>query len=77
MIAKLVMNFEFPMDVSKQNFKLSEYIKNYPSMSKMIRQQLQAIVMSIIQMKKSGEEFTDISDHPMVKSHLDKLEDFI
>jgi hypothetical protein len=46
-------------------------------MSKMIRQQLQAIVMSIIQMKKSGEEFTDISDHPMVKSHLDKLEDFI
>jgi len=77
MIAKLVMNFKFPMDVSKQNFKLSEYIQNYPSMSKMIRQQLQAIVMSIIQMKKSGEEFTDISDHPMVKNHLDKLEDFI
>jgi hypothetical protein len=77
MIAQIVVNLKLPMDISKQNFKLSEYVENYPSMSKMIRQQLQAIVMSIIQMKKSGEDFTDISDHPMVKKHLDKLEDFI
>jgi len=28
-------------------------------------------------MKKDGVEFTDIQDHPFVKRHLDKLEDFI
>ena len=29
------------------------------------------------EMKKTGEEFTDIQDHPFVKKHLDKLENFI
>jgi hypothetical protein len=28
-------------------------------------------------MKKMGMSYEDISDHPFVKQHLDKLEDFI
>jgi hypothetical protein len=77
MVAKLVIKLGLPMDVAKQNFQLSAYIENYPSMSKMVISQLEQIVMSIIQIKKSGGEFTDIQDHPMVKRHIDKLENFI
>jgi hypothetical protein len=35
------------------------------------------IVVGIKKMRQSGIEYTDISDHPMVKLHLEKLEDFI
>jgi hypothetical protein len=77
MVAKLVIKLGLPMDIAKQNFQLSAYIENYPSMSKMVISQLEQIVMSIIQIKKSGGEFTDIQDHPMVKRHIDKLENFI
>jgi uncharacterized protein Yka (UPF0111/DUF47 family) len=76
-IAKLVIKLNIPLDIAKNNFKLSGYIENYPSMSKMVISQLEQIVMSIIQIKKSGGEFTDIQDHPMVKRHIDKLENFI
>ena len=44
---------------------------------KMIKHQLQGVIDSIKQIKKSGEEYTDIQDHPMIKRHLDKLENFI
>jgi hypothetical protein len=43
----------------------------------MIMMSLQQIVNGIKDIKKSGGEFTDIQDHPMVKRHLDKLENFI
>jgi len=65
------------MDVAKENFRLSNYIENYPSMSRMVKSQLDQIIKSIIQIKKSGGEFTDIQDHPMVKPFIDKLENFI
>jgi hypothetical protein len=38
---------------------------------------LKQIVNSIKDIKKSGGEYTDIQDHPMVKRHLDKLENLI
>jgi len=38
---------------------------------------LAQIVAGIKQMKKSGAEYEDIQDHPMVKRFIDKLENFI
>jgi hypothetical protein len=46
-------------------------------MSKMVRGGIQQIINDIKRIKKSGEEYTDIQDHPIVKRHIDKLEDFI
>jgi anti-anti-sigma regulatory factor len=46
-------------------------------MSKMVGMALRAIVNEIKDIKKSGGEFTDIQDHPIVKRHLDKLENFL
>jgi hypothetical protein len=45
--------------------------------SNMVKFQLKKLVADIIRMKKEGLEYTDIQDHPIVKMHLDKLEDFI
>jgi hypothetical protein len=77
MIAKLVLKLGIPMDIAKEQFKVSPYIQNYPSASKMVIFSLQQIVNGIKDIKKSGGEYTDIQDHPMVKRHLDKLENFI
>ena len=77
MIAKLVIKLNIPIDVAKTQFTLSPYIENYPSLGKMIKHQLQGVIDSIKQIKKSGEEYTDIQDHPMIKRHLDRLENFI
>lgn len=35
------------------------------------------IVHQIKEIKKSGVKYEDIQDHPIVKKHLDKLEDLI
>lgn len=77
MVAKIVMSLNIPMEVAKQQFKLSQYIENYPSMSKMVEASLRYIIHQIKQIKQSGGEFTDIQDHPMVKQYIDKLENFI
>jgi hypothetical protein len=77
MIAKLIIKLGLPMDVAKENLSLSPYIQNYPLASKMIMMSLQQIVNGIKDIKKSGGEFSDIQDHPMVKRHLDKLENLI
>jgi len=77
MVAKIVIKLKIPIEIAKGLFALSSYIDNYPSMSKMIRGHLAQIVNGIKQMKKSGAEYEDIQDHPMVKRYIDKLEDFI
>ena len=77
MVAKIIIKLDLPLEIAKPNFQLSSYIENYPSMSKMVTAQLEQIVKSIIQIKKSGGEFSDIQDHPMVKRIIDKLENFI
>jgi hypothetical protein len=33
------------------------------------------VVTDIKNMKKSGMEYNDIADHPIVKNHLEKLEE--
>jgi hypothetical protein len=77
MIAKIVIQLKIPMDFAKKQFSLSEYIENYPKKSAMIKSMIKNIVVGIKKMRQSGIEYTDISDHPIVKSHLEKLEDFI
>ena len=77
MVAKIIIKLDIPLEVAKDYFKLSGYIENYPSMSKMVIASLQHIVSGIKDIKKSGGECGDIQDHPMVKRFIDKLENFI
>jgi hypothetical protein len=77
MVAKIVIKLGIPIEVAKKLFSLSPYIENYPSASRMVRGHLFQIVNGIKEIKKSGAEYEDIQDHPMVKRHIDKLENFI
>ena len=77
MVAKLVIELEIPIEIAKKLFSLSPYVQQYPSMSNMIRGGIQQIINDIKQIKKSGGQYEDIQDHPVVKRHIDKLEDFI
>ena len=77
MVAKLVIKLEIPIDIAKKLFSLSPYVEQYPRMSNMVRGGIQQIINDIKRIKKSGGEYTDIQDHPVVQRHIDKLEDFI
>ena len=77
MVAKLIIKLDIPIEVAKKQFGLSEYIKNYPNMSELIKSQMRMTINNIKEIKKSGGEYIDIQDHPMVKRHLEKLENFI
>ena len=77
MVAKLVIKLGIPIDIAKKLFSLSSYVQQYPTMSNMVRGSIQQIINDIKRIKKSGGEYTDIQDHPVVKRHIDKLEDFI
>ena len=77
MVAKIVIELKMPIEMAKKLFSLSPYVQQYPSMSKMVRGGIQQIINDIKQIKKSGGQYEDIQDHPIVKRHIDKLEDFI
>jgi hypothetical protein len=77
MVAKIIIKLRIPIEVAKKYFSLSPYIEKYPSMSQMIRSSVMQIVNDIKRIKKSGGQYDDIQDHPIVKRHLEKLEDFI
>jgi hypothetical protein len=77
MISKLVVKLGIPIEAAEKHFKLSSYIENYPSSSKMVISQLKIIVNMIKEIKKSGGKYSDIQDHPMIKKYLDRLENFI
>ena len=77
MVARIVMKLEIPLDFAKKQFSLSEYIKNYPNYSQNVKTQLTNIIRQIKEIKKTGGEFTDILDHPMIQKHISKLENFI
>jgi hypothetical protein len=76
-VAKMILELGIPIEKAKENFRLSHHIENYQYASNMVKSYIQRLVMDIIRMKKDGLEFNDIQDHPMVKRHLDKLEEFI
>jgi hypothetical protein len=75
-ISELILKLNIPMDVAKKNFRLSAYVESYPSSSKMVERYMRTIVSDIQGMKNSGMEYNDIADHPIVKNHLEKLEEF-
>lgn len=77
MVAKIVIKLGIPIEFAKKQFSLSPYLENYPMMSQTIKAHLKIIVDQIKEIKKSGGEFEDIQDHPIVKRHIEKLEDFI
>ena len=77
MVAKLVIKLNIPIWFAKSQFGLSHYVEQYPSMSKSVEMSLRSIIKTIQYIKKSGGEYEDIQDHPMVKIHIDKLENFI
>jgi len=77
MIAKLIIKLDIPIWFAKGQFGLSHYIEKYPLMSKSVEMSLRAIVNTIKYIRKTGGEYTDIQDHPLVKQHIDKLENFI
>jgi hypothetical protein len=76
-IAEIVMKSKMPVEIAKVLFRLSHYIEDYPSLSKMVKFQITKLANQLKQMRDSGQEIKDISDHPFVKQHLDKLEEFI
>ena len=76
-IAEIVMNSKIPIEKAKILFRLSEYIEKYPTLSKMVKFQIAQLANQLKHMRDSGQEIKDISDHPFVKQHLDKLEEFI
>jgi len=76
-IAEIVMNSKIPIDRAKILFRLSDYIEKYPSLSKMVKFQITQLANQLKHMRDSGQGIKDISDHPFVKQHLDKLEEFI
>jgi hypothetical protein len=77
MVGLIVQKCKIPMDIAKENFKLSEFIKNYPQASMFIKNNLRGIIHSIKDMKSKGIDYEDIQDHPLVKPYIDRLENFI
>ena len=77
MVAKLIIKLKIPLEIAKKYFSLSPYVEKYPTLSNMVRSSVYQIIEDIKRIKKSGGEYTDIQDHPIVKRHIDKLEDFI
>lgn len=76
MVGQIVKSLKIPMDIAVRELSLSEYIKNYPSMSKTIENYLKQIVNDIKRLKKSGE-YEGLHDHPLIKRNLDKLESLL
>jgi hypothetical protein len=76
-VAELILKLGLPLEIASEQFSLSPYVQNYAGASLMVKKQIKDIVGQIKNMKKMGMSYEDISDHPFVKQHLDKLEDFI
>lgn len=77
MVGSIVQKLDIPIEDAKNIFKLSEFIKNYPQASTMVKSSLEQIIRGIKMMKQQGVEYTDIQDHPMVKPFISKLENLI
>ena len=76
-IAEIVVKSKMPIEIAKILFRLSHYIEQYPSLSKMVKFHISKIANELKHMRDSGQEIKDISDHPTVKQYMERLEDFI
>lgn len=64
------------LNLPPEHYNLSNNISNYPSMSNTTKQQVQYINELIKNFKAKGYEYSDISDLPLIKNIIDKLENF-
>jgi hypothetical protein len=62
------------IDIPEDYYMLSPMVTNYPSMGHMVRDQIEYIHKTILDLKKRGYEYSDISDLPAIKNLLDKLD---
>lgn len=76
-IAEIVLKAKIPIEMAQIIFRLSHYINDYPSLSKMVKMQITKIASELKHLRDSGQEVKDVSDHPVIKQYLDRLEDFI
>lgn len=76
-IATIVSTYKIPIEIAKKVFHLSQIITNYPFSSVSVSSFLKYIIDAIKDLKKRGIPFEDVRDHPIVKKHLDKLENLI
>lgn len=60
----------------EQFYTLSQMVTRYPTMSHMVRNQIESIYKTIQDLKQKGYDYNDISDLPFIVTLLDKLEDF-
>ena len=70
-VKKIGDALKLPEDV----YYLDSMIKNYPSMSNMVRQMTSHLHREIQTLKSRGMTYTDITDLDLVKKHLQNLED--
>lgn len=62
------------LDLPEEYYKLSPQVTEYPTMGNIIKKQIESLHNLIMKMKREGMEYSDISDLPIVKNHLHRLE---
>lgn len=64
------------LNLPSENYELSNHIEDYPLMSKRVKYEIEHINELIKDLKSKGYEYSDISDLPLIKNIIDKLENF-
>lgn len=62
------------LNLPEESYKLKPHITEYPTMSNAIKKQIEGLHKLIMKMKREGMDYSDISDLPIVKNHLHKIE---
>ena len=70
-----VKKFGDELGLPEEYYQLHSHILDYPSTSWMVKKQMNQLHGIIKKMKSDGYDYSDISDLPIVKNHLNNLED--
>lgn len=62
------------LDLPENLYKLTSQVTQYPTMSNIVKTQIEGLHKLILKMKKEGMNYSDISDLPIVKNHLHRIE---
>lgn len=76
-VSFILGKLDLPSSLNKKVFGLSPYIQSYPSMSKMTETSIKNIIEYIKDVRKRGESYEGIQDHPIVKKYLDRLQNLL
>lgn len=74
----IVSILELPKEEKNKYFKISDTIVRYPTTSNFIKQMTLPLFKQVLEIKKTlpEDQEVDVSDLPLVKRIMDKLEDF-